>query len=73
MNEQLLKTSGTDVLSSRKKNSENLMGEWLPLRKENLKKLDDFHIFITLSSSLHGLITNQFKDLLPVGLLAQFR
>ena len=31
----------------------------------------DFHIFITLSSSsFHGFITNQFNDLLPVGLLA---
>ena len=31
----------------------------------------DFHIFITLSSSFHGFITNQFNDLQPVGLLAQ--
>ena len=30
----------------------------------------DFHIFITSSSSFHGFITNQFNDLLPVGLLA---
>ena len=27
----------------------------------------DFHIFITSSSSFHGIITNQFNDLLPVG------
>ena len=27
----------------------------------------DFHIFITLSSSFHGFITNHFNDLLPVG------
>ena len=31
----------------------------------------DFHIFITSSSSFHGFITNQFNNLLPVGLLAQ--
>ena len=31
----------------------------------------DFHIFITSSSSFHGFITNQFNDLLRVGLLAQ--
>ena len=31
----------------------------------------DFHIFITSSSSFHGVIMNQFSDLLPVGLLAQ--
>ena len=31
----------------------------------------DFHIFIISSSSFHGFITNQFNDLLPVGLLAQ--
>ena len=30
----------------------------------------DFHIFVTLSSSFHGFITNQFNGLLPVGLLA---
>ena len=30
----------------------------------------DFHIFKTSSSSFHGFITNQFNDLLPVGLLA---
>ena len=29
----------------------------------------DFHIFIISSSSFHGFITNQFNDLLPVGLL----
>ena len=29
------------------------------------------HIFITSSSSIHGFITNQFNDLLPVGLVAQ--
>ena len=29
----------------------------------------DFHIFVTSSSSFHGFITNQFNDLLPVGLL----
>ena len=29
-----------------------------------------FLIFITSSSSFHGFITNQFNDLLPVGLLA---
>ena len=32
----------------------------------------DFHIFITSSSSFHEFITNQFNDLLPVGLLAQW-
>ena len=31
----------------------------------------DFHIFITSSSSFHGFNTNQFNNLLPVGLLAQ--
>ena len=31
----------------------------------------DFHIFITSLSSFHGFNTNQFNDLLPVGLLAQ--
>ena len=31
----------------------------------------DCHIFITSSSSFHRFITNQFNDLLPVGLLAQ--
>ena len=31
----------------------------------------DFHIFITSSSSFHRSITNQFNDLLRVGLLAQ--
>ena len=30
----------------------------------------DFHIFITSPSSFHGFITNQFNDLLSVGLLA---
>ena len=30
----------------------------------------DFHIFIT-SSSFQGFITNQFNDLLPVGVLAK--
>ena len=30
----------------------------------------DFHIFIIVSSSFHRFITNQFNDLLPVGLLA---
>ena len=30
-----------------------------------------FHILMTTSSSFHGFITNQFNDLLPVGLLAQ--
>ena len=30
----------------------------------------DFHIFKTSSSSFYGFITNQFNDLLPVGLLA---
>ena len=30
------------------------------------------HIFITSLSPFHGFITNQFNDLLPVGLLAQF-
>ena len=29
------------------------------------------HILITSSSSIHGFITNQFNDLLPVGLVAQ--
>ena len=29
-----------------------------------------FHIFITLSSSFNGFITNQFNDLLPVVSLA---
>ena len=29
-----------------------------------------FHIFIISSLSFHGFITNQFNDLLPVGLLA---
>ena len=29
-----------------------------------------WYIFITSSSSFHGFITNQFNDLLPVGLLA---
>ena len=33
--------------------------------------INDFHIFITSSSSFHGFITNQFNDLLPVGLVAQ--
>ena len=32
----------------------------------------DFHIFITSSSSFHEFITNQFNDLLTVGLLAYF-
>ena len=31
----------------------------------------DFHIFVTPLSSFHRFITNQFNDLLPVGLLAQ--
>ena len=31
----------------------------------------DFHVSITSSSSFHGLNTNQFNDLLPVGLLTQ--
>ena len=31
----------------------------------------DFHRFMTSSSSVHRFITNQFNDLLPVGLLAQ--
>ena len=31
----------------------------------------DFHIFITSSSSFHGFNTNQFNDMLWVGLLAQ--
>ena len=53
----------------------------LQLRKESLKKIGiilqpavhiyDFHIFKTSLSSFHGFITNQFNDLLPVGLLAQ--
>ena len=30
-----------------------------------------FHRFMTSSSSVHRFITNQFNDLLPVGLLAQ--
>ena len=30
----------------------------------------DFNIFITSSSSFHGFITNQFNDLLSVGMLA---
>ena len=30
----------------------------------------DFHIFIISSSSFHGFITNQFNDLLKVGLLS---
>ena len=30
----------------------------------------DLHIFITSSSSFHGFRTNQFNDMLPVGLLA---
>ena len=30
----------------------------------------DFHIFIISSSYFHGFITNQFNDLLPVGLSA---
>ena len=29
-----------------------------------------FHIFIISLSSFHGFLTNQFNDLLPVGLLA---
>ena len=33
--------------------------------------LNDFHIFITSSSSFHGFITNQFNDLLPVSLLGK--
>ena len=32
--------------------------------------INDFDAFITPSSSFHGFITNQFNDLLPVGLLA---
>ena len=41
------------------------------LRSLSLKlRIYDFHIFITSSSSFHGFITNQFNDLLPVGLLA---
>ena len=32
----------------------------------------DLHIFVTSSSSFHRFITNQFNDLLPVGLLAQW-
>ena len=31
----------------------------------------DFHIFLTVYSSLHGFIWNQHNDQLPVGLLAQ--
>ena len=31
----------------------------------------DLHRFMTSSSSVHRFITNQFNDLLPVGLLAQ--
>ena len=31
----------------------------------------DFHIFLTVYSSLHGFIQNQHHDQLPVGLLAQ--
>ena len=33
--------------------------------------INDFHVFITPSSSFHGFNTNQFNDLLPVVLLAQ--
>ena len=41
------------------------------LRSLSLKLwIYDFHIFKTSSSSFHGFITNQFNDLLPVGLLA---
>ena len=32
--------------------------------------INDFHIFIISSTYSHGFITNQFSDLLPVGLLA---
>ena len=35
------------------------------------KRISSLHIFITLSPSFHGFITNQFNDLLPVGFLAQ--
>ena len=31
----------------------------------------DFHVFTVVYSSLHGLICNQHKDQLPVGLLTQ--
>ena len=34
-------------------------------------RIYEFHIFITSSSSFHGFNTNQFNNLLPVGLLAQ--
>ena len=33
--------------------------------------INDFHVFITPSSYFRGFNTNQFNDLLPVGLLAQ--
>ena len=42
--------------------SSQLYKQLLQLRKESLKKKK--------SSSFHGFITNQFNDLLPVGLLA---
>ena len=34
--------------------------------------IDDFIIFTVIYSSLHGFITNQHNDQLPVGLLAEF-
>ena len=42
-------------------------GRWIGSWSNQWK---DFHIFIISSISFHGFITNQFNDLLPVGLLA---
>ena len=41
-----------------------------PLTLNSAVHLYNFHIFIISSSSFHEFITNQFNDLLPVGLLA---
>ena len=43
----------------------------LPSYNSSLRSAhNDFHIFITSLSSFHGFITNQFNDMLLVGLLA---
>ena len=70
---QLLKESLKKKSKSCIKNCNDLLSiRHIIIYSNSLRSsLYDFHIFITSSSSFHGFITNQFNDLLPVGLLAQ--
>ena len=67
---QLLKKSLKKKSKSCIKNCNDTFNHIIIYSNSLRSSLYDFHIFMTSSSSFHGFITNQFNNLLPVGLLA---